>query len=266
MNASKPQKKSANWYEVKESHNSFGLTLIFALLKLFPAVIVRALAFPVGFFYWLFGKKSRAVSSLYLEKIKAIKTQQGTSFKISTLKHVLSFAITLTEKVEVWANKFSFKQIYFQDDDVKDMIKNLEEDKGVMVFISHLGNSELLRGLAHSGETGVSKQFVVNAIADVGVTSKFNGLLKKINSSATMHLFNASGIGPDTMVQLQEKIAAGEMVVIAGDRISATSKNRFVDAPFLGHTAHFAYGAFLLAALLNAPTYFIFGQIGRAHV
>ena len=139
------------------------------------------------------------------------------------------------------------------------MIKNLEEDKGVMVFISHLGNSELLRGLAHSGETGVSKQFVVNAIADVGVTSKFNGLLKKINSSATMHLFNASGIGPDTMVQLQEKIAAGEMVVIAGDRISATSKNRFVDAPFLGHTAHFAYGAFLLAALLNAPTYFIFG-------
>ena len=53
-------------------------------------------------------------------------------------------------------------------------------------------------------------------------------------------------------------IESGEMVVIAGDRVSAHT-DRNIDVPFLGKNAHFPYGVFLLIALLNAPTYFVTG-------
>ncbi|MBQ7158926.1 MAG: hypothetical protein IJS09_05835 [Treponema sp.] len=253
--------ESQRWYEVEEAHNSVGLAVTFALLKILPAVVLRIIAFPVGFFYWLFGKKARAFSTMYLQQLNSFLTAQESEkkIKISTLKHFLSFAIALTEKIEVWAGKFSFKQIHFQNDDIEDLVHNLENGKGVMLFVSHLGNSELLRGLANAHETGVKREFIVNSILDVQVTAGFNALLKKVNADATMHIFNASEIGPDTMILLQQKAEAGEMIVIAGDRTSASTQNRFVTQDFLGKPAQFAYGSYMLAALLNIPTYFVFG-------
>lgn len=252
------------WYEMKEKRHAVGLALTFALLKILPSAAVRAIAFPVGFFYWLFGKKTRAVSRHYLRQLNALRVKNGQPpLKTSTLKHIVSFAITLTEKLEVWAGKFSFRQIHFQDDDTGDLVQNLENGRGVMLFISHLGNSELLRGLASAHETGVSKPFVVNSIINTSVTAGFNALLKKINADATMNIISADDISPDTMIMLQEKVADGEMVVIAGDRTSAHTQTRFVAQDFLGEQAPFAYGAYLLCALLNVPTYFVFGMRQR---
>ena len=248
------------WHEMKEKRHVLGLALTFGLLKLLPPVAVRAIAFPVGFFYWLFGSKTRAVSKAYLCRVNATRAKRGMPpVKISTLRHVLSFAIALTEKLEVWAGTFSFRQIHFQDDDIGDLVQNLENRRGVMLFIAHLGNSELLRGLANAHETGVTKPFVVNSIVDMHVTAGFNALLKKVNADATLNVINASDITPDTMLMLQEKVARGEMVVIAGDRTSANTQNRVVTQDFLGEPAPFAYGAYLLCALLDVPTYFVFG-------
>ena len=257
----KKKKVSEQWYDVKELHGHFGLTITFILLKLLPAVCVRILAFPVGFCYFLFSKKANAASRLYLKNLKAFaETKQAkTRIKVSALRHIVSFAISLTEKMEVWLGKFSFKQIHFQNDDVKDLIQNLENKHGAMVIVSHLGNSEMLRGLAHSAETGVSYQFPVNAILDTKVTAGFNAMVNKINASATTDIFSADDIGPDTILILQENIERGELVVIAGDRMSANTKNRFIMQDFLGKPAPFAYGAYLLTALINAPTYFMFG-------
>lgn len=251
-----PAASSPHWHDMKESHGSFGLSLSFVLLKLLPAVVMRLLAFPVGFFFWLFSSKGRYYSALYLERLhEADKSKR----KRHTLKHILSFAIALTEKIEVWAGKFSFKCIHFQEDDVSDLVQNLEAGRGVMLIVSHLGNSELLRALADYHETGVTKPFVVNSVADFTVTSKFNSFIEKVNAHSQVHLINASDIGADTIIKMQDSLERGELIVIAGDRTSANTQNRFVTAPFLGKDAPFAYGSFLLAALLNVPTYFMFG-------
>lgn len=258
---SKKKQVSEQWYDVKELHNHFGLAITFRLLKMFPPVFVRILAFPVGFCYFLFSKKANAASRLYLNNLNEYLKSSGFQkrIKVSALRHVISFAISLTEKMEVWAGKFSFKQIHFQHDDVEDLINNLENHRGAMVIVSHLGNSEMLRGLAHSAETGVSYQFAVNTILDTKVTAGFNAMVNKINAGATVDIFNADNIGPDTILILQEKVERGELVVIAGDRMSANTKNRFIMQDFLGKSAPFAYGAYLLTALINAPTYFMFG-------
>ena len=230
--------------------------MMFLLLKLMPPIVMRVLAFPVGFFFWLFAPKARRVSAAYLAALHAADPSQR---RRHTLKHILSFAIALTEKVEVWAGKFSFKQIHFQDDDVAELVHELEAGRGVMLLVSHLGNSELLRALADYNETGVTKPFVVNSVADFAITSKFNALIERVNANSTVNLIDASSIGADTIIMMQDRLEKGELVVIAGDRTSANTRNRFVTAPFLGKEAPFAYGSFLLAALLDVPTYFMFG-------
>ena len=252
---------SEQWYEIEEKRNSLGLAITFAVFKLLPPIFLRLLAFPVGFFYYLFGKKARAFSQAYLRQLQAFLAQKNDTRKIghSSLKHILSFALALAEKIQGWAGKLSFRQISFQDDDISDLMQNLEAGRGVMLIVSHLGNAELLRGLASLNETGVSRSFTVNAILDTKVTAGFNALLKKINAETTLNVFSADEIGPDTMILLQQKAEAGEMIVIAGDRKSANTQNRFVTNDFLGKPAQFAYGAYMLVALLNLPTYFVFG-------
>jgi predicted LPLAT superfamily acyltransferase len=65
-------------------------------------------------------------------------------------------------------------------------------------------------------------------------------------------------IGPDTVILLQERLAAGELVAVAGDRTSANTRDRYLRLPFLGEEASFPYGPFLMAAILGAPVYLVF--------
>ena len=86
----------------------------------------------------------------------------------------------------------------------------------------------------------------------------------------------------------EDKVEQGEIVVIVGDRTSATTGERSTRVEFLGKPASFSQGPFILAALLDCPVYFLFClkdkktkkyhvifehysqtlkiQIGRAHV
>jgi predicted LPLAT superfamily acyltransferase len=73
-----------------------------------------------------------------------------------------------------------------------------------------------------------------------------------------MNIVSADAVGPDTIIQLQDRIAEGGIVVIAGDRTAANTRGKYFTFPFLRENAAFAFGPFFLAALLEAPTYFIF--------
>jgi predicted LPLAT superfamily acyltransferase len=121
-----------------------------------------------------------------------------------------------------------------------------------------LGNTELLRGLANFNRTGVSREVSVTSIVDFSVTAHFNRMLRELNPNSVLRVISANDIGPDTIIMLQERLATGELVVIAGDRTSANSRDRYFLFPFLDEDAPFAYGPFFLASLLDVPTYFVF--------
>ena len=241
--------ENTQWYEVKQNHN-LGYALMFFVLKCFPAGFMRFLAFPIGFFYWAFGKKTRRISKDYLHRVATGKT--------STFKHISSFALNLVENVQSWAGKFSFKNVAWQNDDVGDLVANINAGKGTVIIISHLGNAQMMKGLASMGESGTERKMNITTISDAKISSGFNALLNEINPDSSFNLVNSNDIGPETILLLQERLEKGGVVVIAGDRVSAhTDRNLEID--FLGKKARFPYGVFLLLALLNAPTYFVNG-------
>jgi len=252
---SQHKEKAAGYWHVK---------LLLILFRVFPVVILRIIAFPVGFFYFLFSKKARIESGRFLRKAAPFIEQPDTAKKCRSrfgpLRHIISFSLNLVEKIESWGGKFSFKNINFQNDDVKELIRELEGGKGVFLITSHLGNIELLRGLASLNRTGVSRQVPITAVIDMKVNENFSRMIKELNPQSDFDIINAAEIGPHTAIMLEDKLASGTMVTIAGDRTAANAngsgKNLII--PFLGEPAPFSPGIFYMAVLMKAPVYFIF--------
>ena len=233
------------------------------LFRMLPVILLRLIAFPVGFFYFLFSKKTRAHSQAFLERVYVYQSTAGNCLdrrgkKLNSLLHFIAFALSLVEKVEAWGGKALFKRVHFCDDDIGDLISRLEKGQGAVLISSHLGNMEFIRALAGFNRTGVSREIPVNAIVDFNVTAHFNRMLQELNPKSNTRLINAADLGADTMILLEERLARGELVVIAGDRTSSGKDSRNLSLPFLGKPAPFPFGPLFLAALLDAPVYAVF--------
>ncbi|MDR2432984.1 MAG: hypothetical protein LBD47_00235 [Treponema sp.] len=251
--------KNIHWSEYKEEAAGYWhIKLLLLMFRIFPVFFLRFCAFPVSFFYWLFSKRAREESRRYLEKIAALKTDMPKGPALSPLKHILAFSLTLVEKVEGWGGKVLFNRVHFQDDDIADLIDRLERGEGALIVCSHLGNTEMFRALANYNRTGVSRKIRVTPVVDVSVTAMFNRMIRELNPHAEDGIVSTGSLGPETAILLLDRINAGELVVIAGDRTSINSRNKYISLPFLNEETAFPYGPFFLAALLNAPTYCMF--------
>jgi len=251
-----------HWSQHKEETAGYWqLKFLLILFRNFPVRILSIFAFPVGFFYFLFLKRGRTESSRFLQKVAPFiedpKIAKKCSSRSGQLRHVISFSLALVEKLQSWGGKFSFDDLYHQDDDINELIKDLEEGRGAFLLFSHLGNTMLLQGLLNRGQTGVSRNIPVTAIVDVKVNPHFSRMLGELNPETNVDIISADNIGSHTAILLEERIAAGGLVLVAGDRTSVDGKNDMI--PFLGKKAPFSSGIFYLAALIKAPVYFIFG-------
>ena len=253
---------SLHWTQHKEEAAGYWqLKFLLVLFRCLPVLFLRIIAFPVGFFYFLFSKRGRRESSRFLRKIAPFIEDPELAKKCRScfgpLRHIVSFSLALVEKLQSWGGKYSFNDIIFQDDDAAELIRELEAGKGAFLLFSHLGNAMLLQGLLNLGQTGVSRKIPVTAIMDVKVNPHFSRILYELNSQSSMDLITPDDIGSQTAVLLEEKIAAGGLVLIAGDRTSVGGKNSMIS--FLGKEAPFSSGLFYLPALIKAPVYLIFG-------
>ncbi len=216
------------------------------------------IAWCASLFYFIFDKRARCEVIRYQKKLKEI----DPSFKIKPLKQFASFAVTLGEKIDCWTNSknpIPFENICLRDDDVQELISQLNEKRGAFIFISHLGNFEILRSLATAHKMGVQNEVALTVISDNEISSNFSKVLQQISPQFFENTVDINEITPATMEKFMDTISRGGLVVCAGDRISKNASQRILSQNFLGKPAPFSYGAFFLALLLDAPIYFIFG-------
>jgi predicted LPLAT superfamily acyltransferase len=257
-----PEETTLHWSQHKEHAAGYWqLKILIVLFRYFPLIILRIIAFPVGFMYFLFSKSGRTESSRFLKKIAPLiedplLAKQCRSH-FGPLRHIVSFALSIVEKIQSWGGKFSLNNIYFQDDDIGELNRRLEEGKGAFILFSHLGSTMLLMGLLNSGRTGVSRKIQVTTILDMKVSAHFTRMLNELNPRSSLDIIAADEVGSHTAVLLEERIAAGGLVLVTGDRTSAGGRN-FIK-PFMGKDAPFPFGIFYLATMMNAPVYCLFG-------
>jgi predicted LPLAT superfamily acyltransferase len=92
----------------------------------------------------------------------------------------------------------------------------------------------------------------MTALVHTRHAERFNRLLNRLDGNERIRLLQVGEIGPAAATLLGERVARGEFVAIAGDRVPLHG-GRHVMADFLGHQAPFPVGAYVLAAALHCP-------------
>ncbi|MCY9863474.1 glycosyltransferase [Vibrio coralliirubri] len=243
-----------HWSRTQERGTVLGIKLLLAVYTLLGRGVFNLILRGVMRYYHLTGKRARNASEQYLFQLKAYAEQQNIELptELTSYNHLLSFGHTMLDKLAAWKGDFSADNLTIHgQDQFESMVANKQ---GVLILGSHLGNIELCRALGRR-----HSNIKINALVFTEHAERFNSVMKAVNPQSDLNLIQVTSMGPDTAILLQQKLEQGEWIVIVGDRTSTSKESRSVWAEFLGKEAPFPQGPFMLASVLKAPVFLLFG-------
>ncbi|MFA0159110.1 glycosyltransferase [Vibrio sp. 10N.261.46.A3] len=248
------ESEQPHWSRTQERGTVLGIKLLLAIYTLLGRGVFNLILRGVMRYYHLTGKRARNSSEQYLFQLKAYAEQQNIELpaELTSYNHLLSFGHTMLDKLAAWKGDFSADNLTIHgQDQFESMVANKQ---GVLILGSHLGNIELCRALGRR-----HSNIKINALVFTEHAERFNSVMKAVNPQSDLNLIQVTSMGPDTAILLQQKLEQGEWIVIVGDRTSTSKESRSVWAEFLGKEAPFPQGPFMLASVLKAPVFLLFG-------
>lgn len=266
----------SHWSRRKEPGTVWGIKILLAAYSLLGRSVFNMLLYPVIGYYYLTNTSARQASQTYLKQLKIYHEAMActdhftennalknnvilNNITLSCYQHQLSFGRTLLDKLAAWKGDIDDQHLTISGMAALAPYMNrsypLSETshKGLVILGSHLGNLELCRALSK-----LHTDIKINALVFTEHAEHFNTVMKMVNPASEVNLIQVSHLGPDTAILLQQKIEQGEWIVIVGDRTSTNKEQRVVWANFLGKSAPFPQGPFILASLLKAPVFLLF--------
>lgn len=251
---------SPHWSVARERGGVLGLRIMFATYRRLGRLAAILLLYPVVAYFCLTAAKPRRASRYYLERVRARLGELGRTSPepLTTFRHILQFGQALLDKAAIWAGWLPEGAIEFDNPAEFEAIRARKQ--GALFIGSHHGNLEMLRGF------GESHGLTVNALVFTGNSPKLNRALAIVSPRALERMIQVDSLGPDAVIKLDARLRAGEHIAIVGDRVSVRHKERSLYAPFLGRSAPFPEGPFVLASLLACPVYLVFCvSVGRKY-
>ncbi len=242
----------SHWSKIEEHGIIWGMDFLLKVYLIFGRKVLQVFLYPVVSYYWLFNKQGRTASQQYLDRMFSFNPDLSitTGLKGSYF-HFISFANALIDKLAAWSGALTLDDVETHGREA--VIHHLEQGQGVFILGSHLGNLEVCRVIAK-----LRKSIIINVLIHSQHTEKFNSLLNKYAGSDKVNLIQVSSVNAATAMLLQDKIEAGELVIIAADRTPVSVKGRVARADFMGQSAAFPQGPFILALLLKCPVFTLF--------
>ncbi|WP_445939835.1 LpxL/LpxP family acyltransferase [Pseudomonas sp.] len=216
------------------------------LARLLGRRLISPLLYLIVLYFYLFGTKARRSIRQYQRNLAnwSGRTELRPS-RLSVLRHFMSFADTLLDKLDVWNGKLGLEQVTLIDPS-NACTQLHQQGRGQMLVAAHLGNLEVCRALAELGE-----RVTMNVLVHTKHAEQFNRLLGEAGATH-LRLIQVSELDAAIMLQLSERLERGEWLAIAGDRVPLKG-SRKVSVDFLGKPAAFPQGPWLLAGLLQCP-------------
>lgn len=254
INETTREASEPHWSRTKERGTILGIKVLLGLYSLLKRRTFNVILRGVIGYYHLTSTKARQSSELYLNQLTQYAKRKDIELpsNLNSYQHLLSFGHTMLDKLAAWKGDFSVDNLTIHgQEQFESMVKN---EQGVLILGSHLGNIELCRALSRR-----HSNIKINALVFTEHAHRFNHVMKSVNPSSDLNLIQVNTMGPDTAILLQQKLEQGEWVVIVGDRTSTSKESRSIWADFLGKKAPFPQGPFMLAAVLKAPVFLLFG-------
>ena len=233
--------RARHWARIGERGSLSGLRFLGACDRMLGRTLTRLMLYPVTGYFFLTHPQARRASRGFL----AAAGQRPTLAR--SFSHFMQFSLSILDKVAAWDDP---KRVQVGFPDHAMLSRAVSAGRGVLLLSAHLGNLELARALSVH-----IPGLKVNALVYTSNARKLNAMLQETSEDYALRLIYVQEIGPDTALMLREKIAAGEVVVIVGDRTPVADRSTVVKAEFLGRPAPFAIGPYVLAHVLECPVF-----------
>jgi predicted LPLAT superfamily acyltransferase/GT2 family glycosyltransferase len=262
-----PASSAPAWWRMNERGSRFGMMLLALSLRVLGLRVTSWWLHPIVFYFLLTGRVAREASYRYFTRLNdAGHAGEGLPRPgwRTAYRHMLAFAQSGLDKIAAWSGRLSTDDVKFEDRSAFDAL--VASGQGALIVGAHLGNLEMTRALAVTA--GRAR---ITAIVYIEHAKRFNSVLADANRDFGMQLVHVTDFGPQTAMMMQQRIEAGELLVIVGDRVparDAAQAVRTTEAVFLGAPARFAQGPYVLAHSLGCPVYLFFciKEQGRYHL
>lgn len=239
-----------HWADMGETTSVAGIWLLYWVHRLFGRWPFRVCVYPAVLAHWLMRADLRANSLQYLRRVEAATGAIGHAPSArDSLRHVALFAESTLDKLLAASGRYRFTGV--RTEGRERMYDDAAAGVGGLIVTSHMGCLEIGRAMAEK-RGGLRLNILVHTRHAV----RFNRLLRRLDPDSDVNLIEVTAIGPETAVLLADKVAAGEYVAIAGDRVPVFA-SQTVDVDFLGHVAPFPSGPWVVASLLKCPVWFM---------
>lgn len=203
----------------------------------------RALLHPICLYFMIFSTKARHASRDYLRRVLGRPPRWRDVYR-----HYHTFASTILDRVLLLTGRIGDFDLRVSGPEA--VIEALAEGRGLLLLGAHVGSFELCR-VVGADRAGLA----VNIVMHAGNADKITTWMRETAPDRAPNVI-APG-RPETMLQIRDALARGEIVAMLGDRpIGRTATQRL---PFLGAHAEFPTGPLRLALALRVPVVLFFG-------
>lgn len=244
--------RGQHWADIGESTSAAGILFLCGIHRWLGRWPFRFCVYPVVLFHWLTNATARQASLQYLQRLHAhAGALHGGVLAAApgwrqSLRHFAGFAETLLDKILALGHRYPTQQVRMHREQ---MLAAIASGRGGVIITAHIGCLELCQALADR-----VPGFRLTALVHTAHAQRFNRLIRRLDPQGKVELLQVTDLGPATAVMLAERVARGEYIAIAGDRVPLRG-GRSVQVPFLGHPAPFPIGAYVLASALACPVF-----------
>lgn len=239
-----------HWAQMGESTFVVGMWLLFHVHRWLGRWPFLCCLYPVVTYYWLSRPQARHASLQYLQRLQQAHGlwQQPPGWRHS-LRHFGMFAQVILDKLLALTGRYRTDRVRFEGR--QPLVDLIARKQGAIVVTAHMGCIELCQAIAEQRQ-GLR----LNILVHTRHAERFNRLLRRLAPDSGVRLLQVSDFGAATAMLLAERVAQGEFIAIAGDRVPVHD-SKTTRAEFLGHAAAFPCGPYVLAAVLKCPLYFM---------
>lgn len=240
----KRDRAAGPWLAQPERGTVLGIRLLVGLTRVLGRGFGRLLLHPIALWYALFGAEARRASRAFLQAVHGREARFGEVYQ-----HVLRFCQVALDRLFLLQGRL--EPFEFETHGSQLLTELRARGRGAILLGAHLGSFEAMRALSRH------EDLRLNVLVHFENARKINGVLRALAPEGMTGIIAIDPGDPSFVLEVRERLEAGELVAILGDRVGLGERS--VTVPFLGRPARFPVGPYLLAASLGCPVYLTFG-------
>ena len=240
------------WYQQQEhGAGTLRLNMLFWVYRIFG---IRFMKFWVRLVASIIGASAKSAKQFSNEYRRILNEYQIAHnmkpTKFSPAQHIRLFADSLVDKMVAMCSKNSHITFTAKNNaDWREFQKNIKQKHGMFLICSHIGNIEALAAFPDS------KNVKIHAFQQISQTGIFHKFVSghSVRTNTIIHAVEDMNIG--TATEMFDFLNNGDLVMMAGDRISASTPNKIIQAKILGRDCELPMGVFRFAKSMSHPVF-----------